>query len=116
MEISIKRVYAPWSEEDGFRTLVDRLWPRGMTKDKARDDLWYKDIAPSSELRAWFRHESSEWPEFQRRYQCELKARPETVAAFRALLAGREKVTLLYGAKDEEHNQAVVLRDFLQAG
>ena len=113
MEIKIKRVYEPWSEEDGFRVLVDRLWPRGVAKNKARIDLWFKDIAPSGELRKWF-HLEQDWPEFQRRYRGELAARPETVAAFRALLAGKEKVTLLYGAKDEEHNQAVELREFLK--
>lgn len=115
MEINIKRVYATWSEEDGFRVLVDRLWPRGLIKDKARLDLWHKDIAPSAELRKWF-HREQDWLEFKRRYLSELAARPKSVAVFRALLAGREKVTLLYGGKDEEHNQAVVLRDFLQAG
>ena len=115
MEINIKRVYEPWSEEDGFRVLVDRLWPRGMTKAKARVDLWHKDIAPSHDLRKWF-HLEHDWPEFQRRYRSELAAMPETVAAFRAFLAGREMVTLLYGAKDEERNQAAVLRDFFRTG
>jgi len=116
MEILTKRVYEPWSEEDGFRVLVDRLWPRGMAKDKARIDLWYKDIAPSHELRRWFHHEVSDWPEFQRRYRLELEAMPETVDAFCALLAGWEKVTLLYGAKNEIQNHAAVLRSFLLAG
>ena len=116
MEIATKRVYEPWSEQDGFRVLVDRLWPRGISKDKGRIDLWFKDIAPSSELRIWFHHEAANWPEFKRRYRLELEAMPETVATFCTLLAGREKVTLLYGAKDEERNQAVLLRSFLQAG
>ena len=116
MEIATKRVYEPWSGQDGFRVLVDRLWPRGVSKEKGRIDLWFKDIAPSSELRTWFHHEAANWPEFQRRYRLELEAMPETVAAFRALLAGRDRVTLLYGAKDEERNQAVVLRAFLLAG
>ena len=115
MEILTKRVYEPWSEDDGFRVLVDRLWPRGIAKDKGRIDLWYKEIAPSHELRRWFHHETANWPEFQRRYRLELEAMPETVAAFSALLAGKEKVTLLYGAKDEAHNQAVELRSFLAA-
>ncbi len=115
MKIRIKRVREPWSEDDGFRVLVDRLWPRGVGKDEARIDLWYKDIAPSHDLRKWF-HLEQDWLEFRRRYLSELKARPEIVAAFRALLAGREKVTLLYGAKDEEHNQAALLLDFFQAG
>ena len=87
-----------------------------VSKDERRIDLWFKDIAPSHELRTWFHHEAANWPEFQRRYRLELEAMPETVAAFRALLAGREKVTLLYGAKDEAQNQAVLLRSFLQAG
>ncbi|MCL2310032.1 MAG: DUF488 domain-containing protein [Proteobacteria bacterium] len=116
MEINIKRVYEPWSKQDGFRVLVDRLWPRGIAKDKAHIDLWHKDIAPSNELRTWFHHEVVNWPEFQRRYRDELKAMPEIVAAFCAQLAGKKKVTLLYGAKDEERNQAVVLRAFLCAG
>ena len=116
MEISIKRVYETWSEEDGLRILVDRLWPRGVAKDKGRIDLWYKDIAPSHELRRWFHHQVPNWPEFQRLYRLELQAMPETVAAFRALLAGREKVTLLYGAKDEVRNHAAVLRSFLCGG
>ena len=115
MEIVIKRIYEPWSEEDGFRVLVDRLWPRGVSKDKGRIDFWCKDIAPSHGLRTWFHHEEANWPEFQRRYLLELAAMPETVAAFRALLAGREKVTLLYGAKDETRNHASVLRSFLKA-
>ena len=115
MEIVVKRIYEPWSEEDGFRVLVDRLWPRGVAKDKARLDLWYKDITPSPGLRTWFHHEEANWPEFQRRYRLELEGMPETVAAFRALLAGREKVTLLYGARDEIRNHANVLLTFLQA-
>ena len=115
MEIVVKRIYEPWSEEDGFRVLVDRLWPRGVAKDKARLDLWYKDITPSPELRTWFHHEEANWPEFQRRYRLELEAMPETVAAFRALLVGQAKVTLLYGARDEIRNHANVLLAFLQA-
>jgi uncharacterized protein YeaO (DUF488 family) len=115
MEIVIKRIYEPWSEADGFRVLVDRLWPRGVSKEKGRVDLWYKDIAPSPGLRIWFHHEEVNWPEFQRLYHLELAAMPETVAAFRALLAGRGKVTLLYGARDETRNHAGVLLSFLQA-
>ncbi|MCL2761282.1 MAG: DUF488 family protein [Desulfuromonadales bacterium] len=115
MEILIKRVYEPWSAQDGFRVFVDRLWPRGISKEKGRIDLWFKDIAPSNELRIWFHHEAANWPEFQRRYRLELEAMPETVAAFCALLVSQEKVTLLYGAKDEVRNQAVELRSFLQA-
>lgn len=113
MHILIKRVYEPAAPSDGFRVLVDRLWPRGMSKEKARIDLWLKDIAPSNELRRWFNHEAARWAEFQRRYTEELDAAPDAVRAFREASGGRETVTLLYGARDEEHNQALVLQDYL---
>ena len=95
--------------------LVDRIWPRGMTKAQVAADLWLKDLAPSTELRKWFRHEAPRWAEFKRRYIAELEQRPEAVAVFR-LKAGKGKVTLLYSARDAERNQAVVLRDYLQSG
>lgn len=114
MHVTLKRVYEPRSERDGFRVLVDRLWPRGLLKGKARIDLWEKDIAPSNELRHWFNHQVEKWPEFYRRYTEELGGRSDEVHRFRRLLEEHAVVTLLYGAKDEEHNQAVVLRDFLQ--
>ena len=92
MEINIKRVYATWSEEDGFRVLVDRLWPRGLIKDKARLDLWHKDIAPSSELRKWF-HREQDWLEFKRRYLSELAARPKNRGSTTAPISGLPAAT-----------------------
>jgi uncharacterized protein YeaO (DUF488 family) len=107
-ELKIKRVYAEPSQEDGKRILVDRLWPRGLTKQKARVDLWLKDVAPSNELRKWFSHDPQKWPEFKRKYIEELKAVGEPLALLRQQVI-HGKVTLLYGARDEEHNEAVVL-------
>jgi uncharacterized protein YeaO (DUF488 family) len=110
--VKIKRVYDHPEKKDGVRILVDRLWPRGLTKAKASVDLWLKDIAPSTELRKWFGHEPDKWVEFEKRYRAELEENDEQVA----LLKGEMKkgtVTLVYGAKDEEHNEAVVLQEFL---
>jgi len=112
-EVRIKRVYEEPSEDDGRRILVDRLWPRGLTKEKARVDLWLKEIAPSNELRKWFGHEPKKWPEFKRRYGEELKKLGEPLALLRQE-AGRGKITMLYGERDEEHNEAVVLQELLQ--
>ena len=109
--LAIKRVYDPPSPEDGYRVLVDRLWPRGMTKDAARLDLWAKDLAPSPDLRKEFNHQPERFAEFTRHYLGELSRNP-VVAAFRAELK-RPKVTLLYGAHDRANNHAVVLKDFL---
>lgn len=114
MEITVKRVYDPPAEEDGLRILVDRLWPRGESKEKARIDFWDKDIAPSAELRTWFNHDAGKWPEFQRLYRQELAANPDAVSKLLGVLAGQAKVTLLYGAKDTKHNQAIVLQQYLQ--
>src|SRR5215469_730614 len=109
--LAIKRVYDPPSAEDGYRVLVDRLWPRGMTKEAARLDLWAKDLAPSPDLRKEFNHRPERFAEFRHHYLSEL-ARNPAVAAFRAELK-RPKVTLLYGAHDRANNHAVVLKDFL---
>lgn len=114
MNIQIKRIYDAPSPADGFRILVDRLWPRGVSKEKAATDLWLKEIAPTNDLRHWFNHEEDKWPEFQKRYLEELRANPEAVREFGDKTQGQSTVTLLYGAKDEQHNQAVVLRDFLR--
>lgn len=111
--ISVKRVYEPASTRDGLRVLVDRLWPRGLSKERARVDLWMKELAPSAELRRWFAHEVERWPEFQRRYAVELAQNEALVAELEAL-ARRRTVTLLFGAKDEAHNQAVALAAFLK--
>ncbi|HWK67485.1 MAG TPA: DUF488 domain-containing protein [Rhizobiaceae bacterium] len=113
MKLHLKRVYEPPAEDDGLRVLVDRLWPRGLTKEEAAIDLWLKDIAPSPELRRWFGHDPGKWLEFRRRYRAELDEKKEEVETLRKR-AGKERMTLLYGAKDEMHNQAVVLREFIE--
>jgi uncharacterized protein YeaO (DUF488 family) len=112
MEIKIKRIYEPAADSDGFRVLVDRLWPRGMKKEAAPIDLWLKEVAPSAELRKWFNHEPEKFEQFVEKYHAELKRD----AAFEELatLAKEHKIlTLLFGAKDQQHNQAVVLKQFL---
>ncbi len=111
MNIKIKRVYEKPDPKDGFRILVDRLWPRGLTKEKAAADLWLKDIAPSTELRKWFNHDAEKWKEFQKKYQQELKENKEAVSVLKEHLK-QGPVTLLYGAKDEEHNEAEVIKEF----
>lgn len=111
--LKIKRVYDSFDESDGFRILVDRLWPRGLSKDKARIDLWLKDIAPSNELRKWFGHEQGKWVEFKSRYFVELNKKRELVE----LIAGKMQkgiVTLVYGAKDERFNNAVALKAYIE--
>ena len=115
MHISLKRAYEPRTEDDGFRILVDRMWPRGVSKDQAHVALWLKEIAPSTALRKWFNHEVDKWPEFQKRYTQELDNAQDAVRVFLDAVRGKDKVTLIYGAKDEKHNQAVVLRDYLAA-
>lgn len=111
MNIRIKRVYANPDVEDGARILVDRLWPRGMTRDKAHIDLWLKEIAPSTELRKWFSHDPAKWEVFRNRYLLEIKDNPVPVAQIRKMMSNGT-VTLVYGAKDVEHNEAIVLLDF----
>jgi uncharacterized protein YeaO (DUF488 family) len=110
--IKLKRAYEKPSVEDGTRILVDRLWPRGLTKREARIDYWFKEIAPSAELRKWFGHDPTRWTDFKRRYGVELRRRAEKLDELREL-ARHGNITLIYGARDEEHNDAVVLRDFL---
>lgn len=112
MELKIKRVYEKPAEEDGKRILVDRLWPRGLTKEKASVDLWLKEIAPSTELRKWFGHDPDKWKEFQKRYHHELENNNEQVSKLNEQLKNGV-VTLVYGAKDEEHNEALVLKEWL---
>lgn len=111
--VRIKRVYDEPAAEDGQRILVDRLWPRGISKDKAHIDEWLKEIAPSDELRKWFGHDPARWEEFRERYRQELEAKAELVAGLREL-AAEGTVTLLFAAKDEEHNNAVVLKEMLR--
>jgi uncharacterized protein YeaO (DUF488 family) len=108
--LRIKRVYEPPDEHDGRRILVDRLWPRGLTKEKASIDLWLKDIAPSTELRKWFDHDPGRWEEFRERYLAELKGNAEQLRLLKQEL-DKGVVTLVYAAKDEAHNQAVVIQE-----
>ncbi|HET6630406.1 MAG TPA: DUF488 domain-containing protein [Woeseiaceae bacterium] len=110
--IRIKRTYESRSRDDGTRLLVDRLWPRGMKKEALAMDAWLKDVAPSPELRRWFGHRVERWAEFRKRYKAELDEKPE---AWRPILDAARKgdVTLLYSARDVEHNGAIVLRDYL---
>ena len=112
MAVHIQRVYDSPSPSGGKRILVDRLWPRGLSKEKASVDLWLKEVAPSDELRKWFAHDPAKWTEFQRRYKEELKARHAELAQLRQE-AKHRTITLLYGAHDQEHNQAVVLAKML---
>jgi uncharacterized protein YeaO (DUF488 family) len=112
--IQTKRVYDKPAKTDGFRVLVDRLWPRGLTKEKAHVDLWMKEIAPSDELRKWFHHEEQNWNEFEKRYKTELTKKKDLLSELKKLSQERDTVTLLYGSKDENQNQAVVLAELLK--
>jgi len=112
--IKIKRAYEPVEDVDGFRILVDRLWPRGISKEKLKLDLWLKDIAPSTELRKWFAHDPDKWQEFQKKYREELKNKKTILLIIKDLENKNGTVTLVYGAKDEEHNNAVVLKEKLE--
>lgn len=111
MEINLKRVYETASKDDGVRILVDRLWPRGLSKDRAKIDLWLRDVAPSTELRRLFNHEPEKWDEFRRRYFAELAA--NAAARFVLEEASRSKVTMLFAAGAEKRNNAVALREYL---
>ena len=111
--IRVKRIYDKPSRSDGLRILVDRLWPRGLTKERAAVKLWLKDLAPSTELRKWFGHDPAKWKQFQSRYRTELREKKDALT----LLKQKSKdhtVTLLYGAKDKEHNEALVLKRVLE--
>jgi uncharacterized protein YeaO (DUF488 family) len=112
--IRIKRVYEKPAKEDGWRVLVDRLWPRGMKKEAAHLDVWMKEVGPSDALRKWFGHKPEKWSEFQKKYRSELAKKKESVAELKKMAKEHGTVTLLFGAKDEEHNQAVVLADALK--
>lgn len=112
MTIKIKRVYEEPARTDGTRILVDRIWPRGLSKEKAHVDLWFKEVAPSDELRKWFGHDPARWPEFRARYRAELKHNRDQLGALRQALE-RGPATIVYGAKDKVHNQAIVLQELL---
>ncbi len=112
--VTIKRAYEEPSSHDGMRVLVDRLWPRGVSKDEARIDLWLKDVSPSDDLRKWFGHDPVRWKEFQQRYKAELSAGTGGAGMDELRsLADKHHLTLVYSAKDEEHNNAVVLKEIL---
>ena len=111
--IQIKRIYAPPEETDGFRVLVDRLWPRGIKKELAHIDIWMKEVAPAADLRKWFNHEPEKWAEFSRKYTAGLKD-SDAVKELVDMIRKHKKITLLYAAHDEQHNQAVVLQQFLK--
>jgi uncharacterized protein YeaO (DUF488 family) len=111
--IQLKRVYEEPSRKDGLRILVDRLWPRGLTKERAAVKLWLKDVAPSTKLRKWFGHDPAKWKQFQVRYRKELREKKDVLALLRHKSEERT-VTLLYGARDEEHNEALVLKRILE--
>ncbi|MCM2466568.1 DUF488 domain-containing protein [Methanoculleus oceani] len=111
--IRTKRIYAEPSEDDGARVLVDRLWPRGVSKEEARLDRWEKDLAPGNELRRWFGHDPAKWEEFLRRYRAELEGKEEALDRLRQE-ANDATVTLLYAAKDEEQNNAVALKRYIE--
>ncbi len=112
-ELRIKRAYDPPAPDDGYRVLVDRLWPRGLSKEKADLDGWLKEIAPTSELRKWFGHDPARFDEFARRYRAELDGNPEAVGEALELVREKPRLTLVYAAHDEHANQAVVLRAYL---
>ncbi len=111
--IGLKRVWDPPSPRDGRRILVDRLWPRGLSRERARIDEWVRDLAPSDRLRKWFGHDPARWAEFRERYRQELQAQPDAVRAL-ARRAARGRITLVFGARDPEHNNAIVLKEVLE--
>ena len=111
--IQVKRVYEKPSRKDGVRILVDRLWPRGLTKERAAVNLWLKDVAPSTELRKWFAHDPAKWKEFQVRYRKELREKKDALKLLKEKSQDRT-VTLVYGARDEQHNEALVLRKIVE--
>lgn len=113
--IRIKRIYDPVDNNDGYRVLVDRLWARGISKERAKLDLWMKEIAPSDELRKWFQHDPSKWDEFQLRYRKELLEKKELLSELKRIVKENKSVTLLYSAKDKEHNQAIALLRILES-
>ncbi|MCB0454374.1 MAG: DUF488 domain-containing protein [Aequorivita sp.] len=113
IDIKIKRIYEDASKNDGFRILVDRIWPRGVSKKDAKLDEWMKEIAPSTELRKWFDHKEDRFAEFEKKYYKELENCPELIEEL-LKKAQEKRLTLLYGAKDETHNQAAVLKDFIE--
>ena len=113
--IKIKRAYEKPSKDDGCRILVDRLWPRGITKNKARIDLWLKEVSPSNELRKWFSHDVEKWDDFKKKYRIELKKEKELLQKIKEFEKENKIVTLIYAAKDDAHNNAVFLLEVLKS-
>lgn len=113
--INLKRAYEAPTESDGYRVLVDRLWPRGMSKEKEHLDLWLREIAPSDKLREEFGHVPDKWEFFEKNYSKELDAKPALVQQLRDLIKEHKVITFVFGAKDEEHNNAVALKEYLEA-
>ena len=113
--IQLKRAYEPASKEDGLRLLVERLWPRGVSKQRAKIDLWLKDFAPSTELRQWYGHDPARWPQFRKRYRAELKGKGDVLALLK-YVTREQPVTFVYAARDEERNSAVALKEHLERG
>lgn len=114
MTILLKRAYEAADKDDGFRILVDRIWPRGVSKDFAHIDFWAKDVTPTTSLRKWFSHDPLKWVEFKKNYEAELDGRPSEVDDFLHLLHEHEIVTFVYGAKDTKHTHALILREYMQ--
>ncbi len=114
MLIKLKRVYDPPSPEDGYRVLVDRLWPRGISKEKVKADVWLSELGPSNGLRKWFGHDPAKWEDFRKKYEAELRGKDELLQKIRQAEKEFGTVTLVYSAKDEERNQAVVICTFLK--
>lgn len=114
-DVRVKRVYEPAASQDGYRVLVDHIWPRGVSKERAKLDEWAKELAPSAELREWFDHVPDRFPEFRRRYRAELKSQRQELGALREH-ARKGRVTVVYAARDEEHNNAVVVAEVLRDG
>lgn len=112
--ITLKRAYEPVAREDGTRFLVERLWPRGVRKDALRLDAWLEEVAPSTKLRQWFGHDPAKWPEFQRRYRAELDRNAEALSPI-LKAARRGRVTLVYSSHDQEHNNAVVVKTYVES-
>jgi uncharacterized protein YeaO (DUF488 family) len=113
-KIKIKRIYEGYDKQDGVRILIDRLWPRGLTKEKAKIDLWLKEIAPSNELRKWFDHDPKKWNSFKEKYKKELKGKEEFIKQIKRLEKEKGIVTLLYAAKNEKYNNAVAFVNILK--
>ncbi|MDD3476258.1 MAG: DUF488 family protein [Sulfurimonas sp.] len=114
MTILLKRAYEAADKDDGFRILVDRIWPRGVSKDFAHIDFWAKDVTPTTSLRKWFSHDPLKWVEFKKNYEAELDGRPSEVDDFLHLLHEHEIVTFVYGTKDTKHTHALILREYMQ--